>query len=58
MMDEVMVVAFGKQKRESFTGSASVLSADAISKQQVTNPIEALDGLVTGLQMTQTNSFG
>ena len=58
MMDEVMVVAFGKQKRESFTGSASVLSADAIAKQQVTNPIEALDGLVTGLQMTQTNSFG
>ncbi len=57
MMDEVMVVAFGKQKRESFTGAASVVSAADIERQQVTNPIEALSGNVTGLQMTETNSF-
>ncbi|MCM1356002.1 MAG: SusC/RagA family TonB-linked outer membrane protein [Staphylococcus sp.] len=58
MMDEVMVVAFGKQKRESFTGSASVVSSADIERQQVTNPLEALNGNVTGLQMTETNSFG
>ena len=35
MMDEVMVVAFGKQKRESFTGAASVVSAaDAQCRQR------------------------
>lgn len=57
MMDEVIVVAFGKQKREAFTGSASVISAADITRQQVTNPLDALNGRVTGLQMTETNSF-
>lgn len=57
MMDEVMVVAFGKQKREAFTGAASVVSAADIERQQVTNPIEALSGNVTGLQMLSVNSF-
>lgn len=57
MLDETIVVAFGKQKRESFTGSASVVNAEQIARQQVTNPIEALNGTVTGLSMTETNSF-
>ncbi|MDE5814193.1 MAG: TonB-dependent receptor plug domain-containing protein, partial [Muribaculaceae bacterium] len=57
MLDEMIVVAFGKQKRESFTGSASVVGAEQIARQQVTNPIEALNGTVTGLTMTETNSF-
>ncbi len=57
MMDEVIVVAFGKQKREAFTGSASVVSADEIMRQQVTNPIQALNGTVSGLNMLETNSF-
>lgn len=34
MMDEVMVVAFGKQKREAFTGSASVVSAADIERSR------------------------
>lgn len=58
MLDEMIVVAFGKQKRESFTGSASVVNAEQIARSQVTNPIEALNGTVTGLTMTETNSFG
>lgn len=58
MMDEVIVVAFGKQKREAFTGSASVINSNSISRQQVTNPINALKGLVAGLQMTDNNSLG
>ncbi len=57
MLDEMIVVAFGKQKRESFTGSASVVGAEQIARSQVTNPIEALNGTVTGLNMTETNSF-
>lgn len=58
LMDELIVVAFGKQKRESFTGSATVLSAADIQKQQVSNPIEALNGRVPGLMMTETNDLG
>lgn len=57
MMDEVIVVAFGKQKREAFTGSAAVVTASEITQQQVTNPIEALNGRVAGLQMTDNNSL-
>ena len=57
MMDEVIVVAFGKQKREAFTGSAAVVTAAEITQQQVTNPIEALNGKVAGLQMTDNNSL-
>lgn len=57
MLDEMIVVAFGKQKRESFTGSASVVDAKQIERAQVTNPLEALNGTVTGLSMTETNSF-
>ncbi len=57
MMDEVIVVAFGKQKRESFTGSASVISATDITRQQVNSPVDALKGMVAGLQMTDNNSF-
>lgn len=58
MLDEMIVVAFGKQKRESFTGSASVVDADQIARAQVTNPIDALNGTVTGLNMVESNSFG
>lgn len=58
MMDEVIVVAFGKQKREAFTGSASVINASSIERKQVTNPIDALKGMVAGLQMTDNNSLG
>lgn len=57
LLDETIVVAFSKQKRESFTGSASVVTASDIARQQVSNPIEALNGNVTGLQMLETNSF-
>lgn len=55
-LDELIVVAFGKQKREAFTGSASVVSSETIERQQVTNPIEALQGNVTGFQMLESNS--
>lgn len=56
MMDELIVVAFGKQKREAFTGSATVVSGADIEKQQVTNPVEALSGKVSGMMMTESNN--
>lgn len=55
LMDEVLVVAFGKQKRESFTGSAAVMKSDDIEKLQVNNPISALNGSVSGVQILQGN---
>ncbi|MCD8386649.1 MAG: TonB-dependent receptor plug domain-containing protein [Bacteroidales bacterium] len=55
IMDEVVVVAFGKQKREAFTGSAAVVKSDDIVKRQANNPISALEGKVPGLTMLQSN---
>ncbi len=56
-MEELIVVAFGKQKRESFTGSASVVSSAQLTMQQSANPLEALNGRVAGMQMTDSNSL-
>lgn len=57
LLEEVMVVAFGKQKRESFTGAASVVSNERITAQQVNNPLEALNGQVSGVQITTDNDI-
>ena len=52
LMDEVMVVAYGTAKKSAFTGSASVVNAEKLSKRQTTNVVQALAGQVAGLQMT------
>lgn len=54
-LDDVMVVAFGTQTKESFTGSAKVVGAEELSKSQVANVTSALAGAVPGLTLTSTN---
>lgn len=51
-LDEVMVVAYGTAKKESFTGSAEVINNDALEKRPVSNVSKALEGQVSGLQTT------
>lgn len=55
-LDEVVVVAFGKMKREAFTGSAGVMKDEDLQKMQVTNPAQALAGHVAGVQLSNTSS--
>jgi TonB-linked SusC/RagA family outer membrane protein len=50
-VDEVMVVAYGTAKKSAFTGSAGVVKSDEIGKIQVSNPVDALTGKVTGIQL-------
>jgi TonB-linked SusC/RagA family outer membrane protein len=50
-LDEVIVVAYGTQKKQTFTGSATVVGADEISKVQVTNAVDALKGKAAGVQI-------
>ncbi|MCI6551560.1 MAG: TonB-dependent receptor [Prevotella sp.] len=52
-LDEVIVVAYGTAKKSAFTGSAGLLKEDEIGKVQVTNPVDALRGKVSGVQMTR-----
>lgn len=51
ILDEVMVVAFGTAKKSAFTGSASVVNTEELSKRITTNVSDALVGSVAGLQI-------
>lgn len=50
-LEEVMVVAFGTQKKSSFTGSAAVMDTKELSKHVTTNVANALVGATPGLQL-------
>ena len=50
-LDEVMVVAYGTAKKSAFTGSAAVLKTDDIKKTNASNPVSALTGKVSGVQI-------
>ncbi|MGN1229373.1 MAG: SusC/RagA family TonB-linked outer membrane protein [Prevotella sp.] len=54
-LDEVMVVAFGKQTRSSFTGSATMMDSKKLEQKQMTNAISALQGEAAGVQMTNNS---
>lgn len=54
-IDEVMVVAFGKAKKESFTGSAAVLGSEKIAQVSTSNVTDALAGQVAGVQTFKTS---
>ena len=50
-LDEVMVVAYGTEKKSAFTGSAAVLKSDEIAKISNSNAVSALTGKVSGVQI-------
>ena len=54
-LEEVMVVAFGTTTKKSFTGAASVVKADEITKRQTSNVTDALAGQVAGVQGLSTS---
>jgi len=52
-IDEVMVVAYGTQKKSSFTGSAAQVSSETIKDHVSSNVVSALAGATPGVQFTQ-----
>lgn len=52
VLDDVIVVAYGTAKKESFTGSASVVKGDEIAKRPVGNLTKSFEGTVAGVQVT------
>ncbi|MDH6251954.1 TonB-linked SusC/RagA family outer membrane protein [Chryseobacterium sp. H1D6B] len=54
-IDEVVVVAYGKAKKTSYTGSVSTISSDKINNRPVTNITKALEGQVPGLQAVSSS---
>lgn len=55
VLGDVIVTAYGKQTRSSFTGSAATVGSAAIEKTQVTNVLDALAGKVPGLQLSNAS---
>ncbi len=55
VLDEVMIVAYGTQKRSSFTGSAVEVNAGEIEKHISTSVTNALANSVAGVQYNSSN---
>ena len=53
-LDEVVVVAYGTQKKTSLTGSIQEVKSEAIELRPTTSVASALEGTVTGVQVNST----
>jgi TonB-linked SusC/RagA family outer membrane protein len=54
-LDQIEIVAYGTTTQRYNVGSVATITAKEIEKQPVNNVLEALQGQVAGLQITQTN---
>ncbi len=55
-LDEIVIVGYGSVKKKDLTGTVSTLDAEALTERNVTSPLEAMQGSVAGVQIS--NSTG
>ncbi len=58
VLDEVVVVGYGTQKKVNVTGAVSMVNSDAIEARPVANVSQALQGAIPGLNLTTSSSGG
>jgi len=56
-LDKVVVQAYGKTSQRLATGNIATVTAEEIEKQPVVNPLQALQGRVAGLDVSQTIGY-
>lgn len=56
-LDQLIVQAYGQTTRRLATGNIAKVTSEEIAKQPVINPLQALQGRVPGLVVTQTSGF-
>ena len=56
MVNEVVVIGYGTQRRESVTGSVANIGGEKLNQVAASNAAQALQGRVAGVLMTQTSS--
>jgi len=56
-LDKVVVQAYGTTSQRLATGNIGTVTAEDIAKQPVMNPMEALQGQVPGVVLTQMNGY-
>lgn len=55
MLDEVVVVGYGVQKKKLVTGATVQVKGDNIAKLNTTNPLQALQGQTPGVSIASTS---
>jgi TonB-linked SusC/RagA family outer membrane protein len=58
LIDEVVVVGYGSQRREAVTGAISSVDGDALTEVTTANLGEALQGRLAGVQVTNSGPPG
>ena len=58
VLNEVVVVGYGSQKKSDLTAPISVIHGDDLSKQIAANPMSALQGMVPGVQIINNGAPG
>lgn len=58
IIDEIVVVGYGSQRREAVTGAVSSIDAEEVSALTVSNLGEAIQGRLAGVQVTSGGSPG
>lgn len=56
LLDEVVVIGYGTQRKEAVTGSVASMKGDDLRQVQTGNITNALQGRVAGVEMMQTSS--
>lgn len=56
LLDEVVVIGYGTQRKEAVTGSVASMRGDELQAIQTGNVTSALQNRVAGVEMTQTSS--
>ncbi|WP_373798900.1 SusC/RagA family TonB-linked outer membrane protein [Bacteroides heparinolyticus] len=56
MLDEVVVVGYGVQKKVNLTGSVSAVKGDALERRPVADATQSLQGLVPGLMVSNSGT--
>ena len=55
-VDEVVVVAYGTTRKESYTGSASVVRSESLARTPTTSIVKALQANATGVHVVNSTS--
>lgn len=56
-LNEVVVIGYRTQKKSSVTGSVTIVTADDLQKSKSSNSIQALQGRVAGVQISNNPGF-
>lgn len=58
VLDEVVVVGFGTQKKINSTGAVKSIDAKALESRPISNAVQGLQGVIAGLNITNDNGGG